>query len=119
MKDKEKKKSQKFEDLLAELEETVRELEGGEIGLDEALAKYEKGILALKQCYDILRAAEKKIEILAKNPDGTLSTKPFEGEEAPRAHGRPKGPRKAKEESKPDDPGGGETGSGEESLFKG
>ncbi len=75
-----KKKTLRFEDLLAELEEIVGQLEGGQIGLDEALAKYEKGIAALKQCHEILKAAEKKIEILAKNPDGALETRPFEGE---------------------------------------
>ena len=75
-----KQKQQKFEDLLSELEKIVQDLEGGQIGLDEALEKYEKGIAALKECYDILRKAEKRIEILTKNPDGSFDAKPFEGE---------------------------------------
>lgn len=66
-----------FEDLLDELDEIVRDLEGGQIGLDAALARYEKGIAALKRCYDILRAAERKIEVLTRRPDGTLATEPF------------------------------------------
>ncbi len=72
------KKKQRFEELLGELEAIVGELEGGQIGLDEALEKYEKGIAALKQCYEVLKAAEKKIEILTRSPDGSFETRPLE-----------------------------------------
>ena len=75
---KKEKKEPRFEDLLAELESIVGELEGGQIGLDAALEKYEKGIAALRQCHEVLRAAEKKIEILTKIPDGSFEVRPFE-----------------------------------------
>ena len=38
----------KFEDHLAELEEAIRQLEGGELGLEESLGKYESGVKALQ-----------------------------------------------------------------------
>lgn len=50
-----------FEQSLAELEEIVRELENGEIGLEESLSRYEKGVGLLKRCYAQLQAAEKRI----------------------------------------------------------
>jgi|SRR5579871_4180680 len=54
-----------FEAALAGLEAIVRELEAGEISLDESLARYEKGVALLKRCYAQLRQAEQKILLLA------------------------------------------------------
>ena len=80
-------KKEKFEDHLRQVEETVKSLEGGKLGLEESIEKYETGIKALRQCYAILEQAEKKIQMLVKEKDGTLSAKDFDpaGEEkAPR-----------------------------------
>ncbi len=71
----------KFEEHLARLEKIVEELEGGDLTLDESLARYEEGVKALKKCYEILRDAEKRVEILLKSDDGTLKTEPFKAEE--------------------------------------
>ena len=54
----------KFEHALAELEAIVRELEDGQTGLEEALARYEKGVGLLKRCYGQLREAEQRILLL-------------------------------------------------------
>lgn len=54
-----------FEEALAQLERIVRALEDGELGLNEALAEYEKGIKLLRQCHDLLEKAERKIELLS------------------------------------------------------
>ena len=53
-----------FEHALKDLEQIVRQLEDGEIGLEEALTHYEKGVRLLKLCYGQLRAAETRIQIL-------------------------------------------------------
>jgi exodeoxyribonuclease VII small subunit len=71
----------RFEEHLARLEKIVEELEGGDLTLDESLARYEEGVKALKKCYEILRDAEKRVEILLKSDDGGLKTAPFEPEE--------------------------------------
>jgi exodeoxyribonuclease VII small subunit len=72
-----------FEDALAELETVVHELEDGELGLGEALARYEHGIKRLKQCYLLLQDAERKIELLTGvGPDGTPITQPFDDQTA-------------------------------------
>lgn len=75
-----KKKKKNFEDAFAELEEIAGELESGELPLDEAIEKYEKGVGALKECYRILGEAEKKIEILVKDVDGALAAEPLDEE---------------------------------------
>jgi exodeoxyribonuclease VII small subunit len=75
------KSKPKFEEQLARLEKIVAELEGGDLTLDDSLARYEEGVKALKKCYEILRDAEKRVEILLKSDDGELKTAPFEPEE--------------------------------------
>jgi exodeoxyribonuclease VII small subunit len=75
-----------FEHSLAELEAIVHALEDGELGLADALARYEQGIKHLKHCYQLLQQAERKIELLTGvKEDGTPITAPFEDEAAPLA----------------------------------
>jgi exodeoxyribonuclease VII small subunit len=54
-----------FENSLKELEKIVRELESGDINLDESLKKFEQGIQLYKNCRVTLENAEKKIKILS------------------------------------------------------
>ena len=68
-----------FEHSLAELETVVHDLEDGQLGLTEALARYEQGVKHLKHCYELLEAAERKIELLtAVADDGAPTTQPFD-----------------------------------------
>jgi exodeoxyribonuclease VII small subunit len=57
--------SSDFEGSLKELETIVRELESGDINLDESLKRFEKGIELYKKCRLTLESAEKKIKILS------------------------------------------------------
>jgi len=67
-----------FEDSLAALEQAVHDLEDGNLGLTEALDRYETGVRHLKRCYQLLDAAERRIELLTGvNEDGTPSTESF------------------------------------------
>jgi exodeoxyribonuclease VII small subunit len=54
-----------FEESLERLEQIVRQLEQGRLGLSESLDVYGEGIKHLKQCYQTLESAERKIELLA------------------------------------------------------
>lgn len=54
-----------FEEALESLETIVHELEEGQIGLADALARYEQGVELLKQCYGLLEGAERKIQLLS------------------------------------------------------
>jgi exodeoxyribonuclease VII small subunit len=54
-----------FETSLKELEKIVRELESGEVSLDESLVRFEQGIELYKKCRQTLEGAEKRIKILS------------------------------------------------------
>ena len=68
-----------FEQSIADLEQIVRDLEDGQTGLEEALARYEAGIALLRRCYGQLKNAEQRIVLLAGvDGDGKPITRPFE-----------------------------------------
>jgi len=54
-----------FESSLKELEKIVRELESGDVNLDESLKRFEQGIDLYKKCRLTLEGAEKRIKILS------------------------------------------------------
>ena len=73
-----------FEISLAELEAIVHDLEEGHLGLADALARYEQGVKHLKNCYQLLQDAERKIELLTGvTEEGTPLTQPFVEESQP------------------------------------
>ena len=59
-----------FEDTMKELEAIVKELENGDLNLDESVKKFEKGMNLSKNANKMIEEAEKKIMILIKNEDG-------------------------------------------------
>ncbi len=67
-----------FEDALVQLENIVRELEGGKIKLDDAVEAYEKATALKKFCEEKLKAAQLKIEKINISPDGAISTEPLD-----------------------------------------
>ena len=71
-------KKETFEVYLGQVEAAVKSLEGGKLGLEESIEKYESGIKALRQCYGILEQAEKKIQLLVKEKDGSLTARDFD-----------------------------------------
>ena len=54
----------KFEAALAELEQIVRNMEGGRLPLEESIAAYRRGSELLKHCQQQLADAEQKIQVL-------------------------------------------------------
>jgi exodeoxyribonuclease VII small subunit len=68
-----------FEHSLQRLEEIVHLLEEGDLGLDEAMMHYEEGVKLLRQSYDLLERAERKIELLSGvDAEGNPITQPFD-----------------------------------------
>lgn len=68
-----------FEEALADLEQCVQRLEEGRIGLEEALACYERGVGLLKHCHGLLQEAEQRILVLTGvDPDGKPMTTLFD-----------------------------------------
>jgi len=70
-------RSERFEDYLSRVEKIVADLEEGNLPLEDSLAKYEAGVKALRQCYEILQGMEKRIEILVKDQKGQRRAQPF------------------------------------------
>ena len=70
-----------FEAALAELEEIVARLELGELPLEESLRQFERGVVLTRICQKALGDAERKIQVLAKGPDGELREQDFEAPE--------------------------------------
>jgi exodeoxyribonuclease VII small subunit len=64
-----------FEQAMAQLEKIVSQIASGEIGLEESVAMYEKGMEMVQHCRTILDRAEKRIEMLSQS-NGALSAEP-------------------------------------------
>jgi exodeoxyribonuclease VII small subunit len=89
-----------FEQALAALDRTVRELEDGRLGLDDALNRYEMGVGLIKNCYNQLRQAERRIlQLTGADAEGQPILTPFRHEATALARSEPRRLRK-----KPDDP---------------
>jgi len=68
-----------FEEALKRLEQIVHTLEEGDIGLNEALKQYEEGVKLLRQSYELLERAERRIELLSGvDAEGNPITQPFD-----------------------------------------
>ncbi len=67
-----------FEQARERLETIVDELEGGELTLEESLARYEEGIQLSRRLTQQLDEAEKRIERLVESPGAAPTTEPLE-----------------------------------------
>ncbi|MDE2006460.1 MAG: exodeoxyribonuclease VII small subunit [Rhodospirillales bacterium] len=67
-----------FEEALAELEQIVRGLEGGQQKLEEAIAAYERGAALRRHCEARLAEAEARVAAIVERADGTLGTRAVE-----------------------------------------
>ena len=59
-----------FAKELGELEGAVERLESGELGLDEGLKVFEKGLKHYKKCLEIIDGAEQKVQKLVQTDTG-------------------------------------------------
>jgi exodeoxyribonuclease VII small subunit len=67
-----------FDQRLARLEEIVAELEGGDLALESAIARYRDGVALLQQCRTQLQAFRKQVEELSAEAEAAL--RPYEGD---------------------------------------
>jgi len=61
-----------FEATLGELEAVVRQLENGDLPLEESLKLFENGVKLSRECREQLANAERRIEVLMQDGDGSL-----------------------------------------------
>jgi exodeoxyribonuclease VII small subunit len=64
--------AQSFEAMMAALESLVARLESGDLPLEDALRAYEEGVSLVRRLNERLNDAERKIEVLSRERDGSL-----------------------------------------------
>lgn len=72
----------RFEQSLGELEQLVVKMEGGEMGLDESLASFERGVALYRSCQAALEQAEARVKALL-DPEHPETTRPIGTDMAP------------------------------------
>jgi len=65
-----------FEEALKQLEDIVRDLEGGKGKLDDAIKSYERGALLKQHCEEKLKHAQMRIDKIMLGADGSVKTEP-------------------------------------------
>lgn len=71
-----KEENKSFEELMENLESIVRDLEKGDLNLDDSVTKFEEGMRISKECNKILESSEKRISILLEN-NGEITEEDF------------------------------------------
>lgn len=67
-------KKMSFEEALGELEDIVRELEGGDGDLDQSIASYTRGAHLRRHCETKLKDAQARVEKIVLAADGEIAT---------------------------------------------
>lgn len=61
-----------FEESLGDLEKIVKQLEDGDLPLDQSLKLFEEGVKLSRLCRERLSRAERRIELLTKEGDSLV-----------------------------------------------
>jgi len=61
-----------FEQAIGKLESIIDEIESGDIGLEQSLAQYERGMKLIGSCRSLLAKAEHRIAQLTTDAQGLL-----------------------------------------------
>ena len=72
--------SKTFEASVGRLEEIVKQMERGDVPLEQALSLFEEGTGLIRTCTKLLDDAELKVVQLMKGPDGVPIETEFAGE---------------------------------------
>jgi len=67
---------QSFEACLEELEQVVKELEGGDLSLERSIELFERGMVLSETCRKQLEEAETRVETLIRK-DGKITPEPL------------------------------------------
>lgn len=71
-------KKMTFEQALGRLEEIVALLEKGDAPLDQSLELYEEGAALVRRCNAALEQAERRVTVLLKDQEGTVTEQVFD-----------------------------------------
>lgn len=67
-----------FEESFRALEEIVDQLEGGQVGLEESIEVYARGMQLKRHCEEKLSSAREQVEKIVTGPDGGVGSEPVE-----------------------------------------
>ena len=76
-----RKKNVDFESSLKRLEELVKQMEQGEMPIEDALKAFEEGIGLTRECQSILDSAEQKVQVLIENR-GEIESRPLHSDDS-------------------------------------
>lgn len=68
-------KMPKFEEAIEELEAIIDQIESGQVGLEECITQYERGMKLVSRCQGILDKAQQRIAELTATAGGKLEIK--------------------------------------------
>lgn len=71
-----RKKVTDFESSLKTLEDLVRQMEQGDMPIEDALKAFEEGIGLTRECQTILEKAEQKVQVLVES-NGEIKSRPM------------------------------------------
>ncbi len=71
-------KAMSFEQAMAELESLVRQMEKGQLPLEESITAYERGMALKAHCAVRLSEAKERIDKIVEQHDGSLSLTPLD-----------------------------------------
>ncbi len=74
-------KEMTYEQAYTKLEEYTKQLESGELSLDESLKIFEQAVALIRYCGEKLDGAKKQMLVLVEGMDGALEEKPFNPED--------------------------------------
>jgi len=63
-----------FEEAIDQLRRIVERIEQGQVSLEESLQQYEMGMALIKHCRGILQQAEKRVETVSMDQQGSNQT---------------------------------------------
>jgi exodeoxyribonuclease VII small subunit len=69
-----------LETAMQRVTEIVSSMESGDMPLEKLIESYEEGTALVKMCQEKLDAAEKRIQIIARNARGEVSLEEFDAE---------------------------------------
>ncbi|MCG3138423.1 MAG: Exodeoxyribonuclease 7 small subunit [Phycisphaerae bacterium] len=78
-----------FEQSIARLEELVRKVEQGKIGLEESIQSYEEGMRLLNHCRQILQKAELRVQQLQQADETQFRSQPYPDDSSPTGKASP------------------------------
>ena len=69
-----------YDDLVARLERVVGELESGQLTLERSIERFAEGVRLANEATRKLDDAERRIELLVRNADGSEEAVPFDAD---------------------------------------